>query len=164
MCRRLDWVVMSQLGEDKLLSLLMEIYSDIRQIKYDLQSLLTLLKQQQQKSTPQPPLIATTRTPLKARSQARLKTSFAICERREATMTRGNKRAVAKSVTRPSGWPPAGAGLRGATQDRFRRACENSRRRSTGDRCHAETAVSPSKLLRPLRASNTGVSAQSLSS
>jgi hypothetical protein len=55
MCRRLDWVVMSQLGEDKLLSLLTEIHSDIRQIKYDLQSLLTLLKQQQQKSTPQPP-------------------------------------------------------------------------------------------------------------
>ena len=52
MCRRLDWVVMSQLGEDKLLSLLTEIDSDIRQIKYDLQSLLTLLKQQQQKPTP----------------------------------------------------------------------------------------------------------------
>lgn len=43
---------MSQLGEDKLLSLLTEIHSDIRQIKYDLQSLLTLLKQQQQKPTP----------------------------------------------------------------------------------------------------------------
>ena len=55
MCRRLDWVVMSQLGEDKLLSLLTEIHSDIRQIKYDLQSLLTLLKQQEQKSTPHPP-------------------------------------------------------------------------------------------------------------
>ena len=43
---------MSQLGEDKLLSLLTEIHSDLRQIKSDLQSLLTLLKQQQQKPTP----------------------------------------------------------------------------------------------------------------
>jgi len=43
---------MSQLGEDKLLSLLTEIHSDIRQIKYDLQSLLTILKQQQQRPTP----------------------------------------------------------------------------------------------------------------
>ena len=34
-------------------------------------------------------------------------------------MTRGNKRAVAKSVTLPSGWPPAGAGPRGAAEDRF---------------------------------------------
>jgi hypothetical protein len=40
MCRRLDWVVMSQLGEDKLLSLLTEIHSDIRQIKYDLHRFL----------------------------------------------------------------------------------------------------------------------------
>jgi hypothetical protein len=46
---------MSQLGEDKLLSLLTEIHSDIRQIKSDLQSLLTLLKQQQQNPTPLPP-------------------------------------------------------------------------------------------------------------
>jgi hypothetical protein len=39
-------------GEDKLISLLTEIHSDIRQIKSDLQSLLTLLKQQQQRPTP----------------------------------------------------------------------------------------------------------------
>jgi hypothetical protein len=36
-------------GEDKLTSLLTEIHSDLRQIKSDLQSLLRLLKQQQQK-------------------------------------------------------------------------------------------------------------------
>jgi hypothetical protein len=38
--------------ENKLLSLLSEIHSDLRQIKSDLQSLATLLKQQQQKPTP----------------------------------------------------------------------------------------------------------------
>ena len=38
---------MSPLSEDKLLSFLAEIQSDIRQIKSDLQVLLTLLKQQQ---------------------------------------------------------------------------------------------------------------------
>jgi hypothetical protein len=38
---------MSPLSEDKLLSVLAEIQSDIRQIKSDLQALLTLLKQQQ---------------------------------------------------------------------------------------------------------------------
>jgi len=49
---------MSQLGEDKLLSLLTEIQSDFRQIKTDLQSLLTFLKQQQQKPTPAPSSIS----------------------------------------------------------------------------------------------------------
>jgi hypothetical protein len=34
-------------GEEKLLSLLTEIHSDIQQIKAELQSLLTVLKQQQ---------------------------------------------------------------------------------------------------------------------
>jgi len=38
---------MSPLSEDKLLSFLAEIRSDIRQIKSDLQALLTLLNQQQ---------------------------------------------------------------------------------------------------------------------
>ena len=38
---------MSPLSEDKLISFLAEIQSDIRQIKSDLQVLLTLLKQQQ---------------------------------------------------------------------------------------------------------------------
>jgi hypothetical protein len=42
---------MSPLSEDKLLSLLAEIHSDIQQIKSDLQALLTLLKGRQ-KSTP----------------------------------------------------------------------------------------------------------------
>ena len=42
---------MSPLSEDKLVSFLAEIQSDIRQIKSDLQALLTLLKQQQ-KTTP----------------------------------------------------------------------------------------------------------------
>jgi hypothetical protein len=42
---------MSPLSEDKLLYFLAEIQSDIRQIKSDLQALLTLLKQQQ-KATP----------------------------------------------------------------------------------------------------------------
>jgi hypothetical protein len=43
---------MSPFGETKLISLLTEIHSDIRQIKSDLQSLLTVLKPQQQKPTP----------------------------------------------------------------------------------------------------------------
>jgi hypothetical protein len=43
---------MAHSAEDKLLSLLTEIHSDLGQIKSDLQSLLTLLKQQQQKPTP----------------------------------------------------------------------------------------------------------------
>ena len=38
--------------EDKLISLLTEIHFDLRQIKSDLQFLLTLLKQQQQEPTP----------------------------------------------------------------------------------------------------------------
>jgi hypothetical protein len=46
----LTLAVMSPLSEDKLLSLLAEIQSDIRQIKSDLQALLT--QQQQQKPTP----------------------------------------------------------------------------------------------------------------
>jgi hypothetical protein len=45
---------MNPLDEDKLLSFLAEIQSDIRQIKSDLRALLTLL-QQQQKSTPVTP-------------------------------------------------------------------------------------------------------------
>jgi hypothetical protein len=44
--------MMSPSGEDKLVSLLTEMHSDIRQIKSDIQSLLALLKQQQQKPTP----------------------------------------------------------------------------------------------------------------
>ena len=43
---------MSPLSEDKLLSVLAEIQSDIRQIRSDLQALLTLLQQQ---PTPIPP-------------------------------------------------------------------------------------------------------------
>jgi hypothetical protein len=43
---------MNSLGEDKLLSLLAEILSDIRQIKSDLQALLT---QQQQRLPPVAP-------------------------------------------------------------------------------------------------------------
>jgi hypothetical protein len=48
----LRWQVMSPSAEDKLISLLTEIHSDLRQIRSDLQSLLTLLKQQQQEPTP----------------------------------------------------------------------------------------------------------------
>ena len=80
---------MSPLSEDKLLSSLAEIQSDIRQIKSDLQALLTLLKQQQ-KATPASPLMATTwRSPLRAGGQPRLKTFFVICERREERIIRG---------------------------------------------------------------------------
>jgi hypothetical protein len=43
---------MSPSGEDKLIPLLTEIQSDIRQIKADLQSLLRLLKHQQQRPSP----------------------------------------------------------------------------------------------------------------
>ena len=45
---------MNEPSENELLSLLVEIQSDIRQIKSDLQSLLTFLKEQQ-KPTPVPP-------------------------------------------------------------------------------------------------------------
>jgi hypothetical protein len=45
---------MSPSGESELISLLTEIRSDIRQMKSDLQSLLRLLKQQQQKPTSPP--------------------------------------------------------------------------------------------------------------
>ena len=44
--------MMSPSAEEKLFSLLMEIQSDIRQIKSDIQSLVALLEQQQQKPTP----------------------------------------------------------------------------------------------------------------
>jgi hypothetical protein len=43
---------MSPSTEDKLIPLLTEIRSDMRQMKSDLQSPLRLLKQQQQKPTP----------------------------------------------------------------------------------------------------------------
>jgi hypothetical protein len=43
---------MSPLSEDKLVSFLVEIHSDIRQIKSDLQELLTLLKQQEKATAP----------------------------------------------------------------------------------------------------------------
>jgi hypothetical protein len=42
---------MSPLSENKLVSLLAEIQSDIRQIKSDLQALLVLLKQQEKATT-----------------------------------------------------------------------------------------------------------------
>jgi hypothetical protein len=42
---------MSSLSEDKLVSILAEIQSDIRQIKFDLKALLMLLKQQQENAT-----------------------------------------------------------------------------------------------------------------
>jgi hypothetical protein len=42
---------MSPLSEDKLVSFLAEIQSDIRQIKSDLQALLMLLKQQEKATT-----------------------------------------------------------------------------------------------------------------
>jgi hypothetical protein len=48
---RLKLAVMSPVSEDKLLSFLAEIQSDIRQIKSELHALLTLL-QQQEKPTP----------------------------------------------------------------------------------------------------------------
>jgi hypothetical protein len=44
--------VMSPHGENKLISLLTEIHSNIRQIKTDLQSVVTALKEQQQKQIP----------------------------------------------------------------------------------------------------------------
>ena len=43
--------MMSPHGENKPISLLTEIHSDIRQIKTDLQSVVTALKEQQQKQT-----------------------------------------------------------------------------------------------------------------
>jgi hypothetical protein len=46
---------MTSSGEDKLISLLTEIRSDIRQVKSDIQSLLKLLKQQQE---PTPALVS----------------------------------------------------------------------------------------------------------
>jgi hypothetical protein len=46
---------MSPLSEDKLLSVLAEIQSDIRQIRSDLQALLTLLQQQPKPIPATPP-------------------------------------------------------------------------------------------------------------
>jgi hypothetical protein len=43
---------MSPLSEDKLVSFLAEIQSDIRQIKSDLQAVLALLKQQEKATNP----------------------------------------------------------------------------------------------------------------
>ena len=43
---------MSPLGEDKLVSFLAEIQSDIRQIKSDLQALVMFLKQQEKATIP----------------------------------------------------------------------------------------------------------------
>lgn len=51
---RLKSAVMTPVSEDKLLSFLAEIHSDIRQIKSDLQTLLAVL-QHQQKPTPAAP-------------------------------------------------------------------------------------------------------------
>ena len=45
-------VLMSALNEDKLVSFLAEIQSDIRQIKSDLQALIMLLKQQENATIP----------------------------------------------------------------------------------------------------------------
>jgi len=79
---------MSPPSEDKLLSFLAEIQSDIRQIKSDLQTLLMLLKQHQNaapvSSSDNDPIAE----PAEAGGQPRLKMSFAICERREARMIR----------------------------------------------------------------------------
>jgi hypothetical protein len=47
----LGLAVMSPLSEDKLVSLLAEIQSEIRQIKSDLQALVMLLKQQEKSPT-----------------------------------------------------------------------------------------------------------------
>ena len=76
---------MSPPSEDKLLSFLAEIQSDIRQIKSDLQALLALLKQQQ-KATPVFSDGDPMAEPTESGGQPRLKTSFAIYERREARM------------------------------------------------------------------------------
>ena len=76
---------MSPLSEDKLVSFLAEIQSDIRQIKSDLQALVMLLKQQEKTPTSfsDGDHMA---IPLRAGSQRRLKTYFAICERHEERM------------------------------------------------------------------------------
>jgi hypothetical protein len=50
--RLLGLAVMGPLSEDKLVSFLAEIQSDIRQIKSDLQALLMLLKQQEKATNP----------------------------------------------------------------------------------------------------------------
>jgi hypothetical protein len=75
---------MSSSVENKLISLLTKSQSDIRQIKSDLRSLLTLLKEQQ-KPTPASLHSDDTANSLRARSQARLKTSFCICGKREGS-------------------------------------------------------------------------------
>jgi hypothetical protein len=49
--KRPHWLLMSPSDENKLIALLTEIHCDVRQIKSDLQSIITLLKQQQQKPT-----------------------------------------------------------------------------------------------------------------
>ena len=81
--------MMSPHGENKPISLLTEIHSDIRQIKTDLQSVVTALKEQQQKQIPasSPSSDDTLRIQLRAPGRARLRTSFAICGKREVRMT-----------------------------------------------------------------------------
>ena len=79
---------MSPPSEDKLLSFLAEIQSDIRQIKSDLQALLALLKQQQKAAPASFSDDDPRQSPLRVGGQPRLKTSFAIYERREERMIR----------------------------------------------------------------------------
>jgi hypothetical protein len=69
---------MSPSNEDKLILLLTEIRSDIRQMKSDLQSLLRFLRQQQEKPSPPPPSISDD-TPNDVERRARPKTFFVIC-------------------------------------------------------------------------------------
>lgn len=70
---------MNEPSENKLLSLLVEIQSDIRQIKSDLQSLLTFLKERSQHPCRRL-MVITRRTLRRAVPQLHLRRSFGICE------------------------------------------------------------------------------------
>jgi hypothetical protein len=80
-------------GEDKLLSLLTEIHSDIQQIKAELQSLLTVLKQQQKPAFASSSSSDDTRETIEsAQSGSTERRPSATGEKREGRMIRENER------------------------------------------------------------------------
>jgi hypothetical protein len=82
---------MSPSTEDKLISLLTEIHSDIRQMKSDLQSLIIFSNSNNRNRRRRRPAATTHRMTLSARRRARLKMSFAICGKRGGRTTRENE-------------------------------------------------------------------------
>src|SRR6516162_8253600 len=86
--------MMSTPSEDKLLSLVTEIQSDIRQIKSDLQSLLTLMKRRQKPTPTSSTNNDITPEPVESSQSGSPEDVLRYCERREVRMIRANNRAV----------------------------------------------------------------------